>query len=356
MTLATFTSSASLIDLGAQADALPSRIELMPIGNIDLQDERGVVGAVTDAQALIARSMAAAKGGILPIDFDHGLDNEERGDRRAAGWITALDVQGDRIMATVEWTTDGAASLKGRMFRFISPTFTAPKEGGEVGLILRAGLTNNPALPELAKVASQQETPTMPKWLKQLAAKLGMPEETDEAKILAAAETKIDEANRAEPIVTAAGLTGALTETAATAIEAKLKTGAASVEPDPTKFVPMATFEATSQKLARLQETVGTNEVAVAIQKATADGKLAPAMNGWAEEYAKKDLDGFKTWAASAPVLVDGERKTPEGDPTPSPITLSEAERQVIAATGVTEEAFLATKQGKKPDPKKKDA
>jgi phage I-like protein len=347
----TFTAGAMVLPLSGEA--LPSRIELIPVGDLRLGDERGLVGQITNPAALIQRTMAAAKGGVLPVDFAHGMDGQGTGDTRAAGWITALDVEGDRIMATVEWTPVGTEALQGRIYRFISPTFTVPEEGGEAGLILRAGLTNNPAFRELAKVASLQENPKMPQWLTQLAAKLGMPEETDETKIMAAAESAINQAGNAAPIITAAGLTGVLTETAATAITAKITASSESGEPDPAKYVPIAAVSELTGQLASLRAEVSGDKADTIVTAAVKEGKVTPALEPWARKYAASDLEGFKTWLAGAPVVVDGTTVTPPGDASLSAGKLTAEERQVITATGISEEAFLATKQGKAPAKKK---
>ena len=343
-----FTSSTEV--LPKPGGALPSRIEIMPLGPLRLDDQRGEVGRLTDAASLVARTMAAAKGGVLPIDFGHGMDGLGTGDQRAAGWITGLDVEKDRVMATVEWTLPGEQALRDRTYRFISPTFTVPTDGGEVGVILRAGLTNNPAFRELAKLASTQEKTSMPQWLKLLAAKLGMPEETDEAKIAAAAESAIDQAGRAAGIVTAAGLTGDLTETAATAITAKI----AASTPDPAKFVPVEAVRQLTGDLASLRQQIDGDKAQAVVAAALASGKVPPSLEEWAATYAASDLKGFETYLASVRPIVGGGRVTPDGKPPNGDGILSAEERSVCAATGVSEAAFLATKQGK-PLPQKKE-
>lgn len=346
-----FTSAAQV--LAFSEGALPARIELMPTGALRLDDERGHVGQITDAAALIARSMTAAKGGVLPIDFGHGMDGLGGGDQRAAGWITALSVDGPRIMADVEWSSSGEAALKGREYRFISPTFTVSPSTKEASLILRAGLTNNPAFRELAKVASTQETKTMPKWLEQLAAKLGMPNEADEAKILAAAEGAIDQAGHAASIVTAAGLTGTLTETAATAISAKITASATPGTPDPAKYVPIQAVSELTAELASLRSEVQGDTAERLVTAAMSDGKVSPALKDWAVSYAKSDMPGFKTWLASTPVVLDGKAQTPTGEPVVIAGKLTAEEKAICAATNISEEAFLATKEGKSLTPKK---
>ena len=347
----TYHGSSQTITL--EGDTLPDRIELIPTGALRLKDQRGLVGQISDPAALIERSMSAATAGILPIDFDHGMDGLGMSDGRAAGWITGLSVEGQRIFANVEWTPAGAEALRGKTYRFISPTFTINDQTREAHLILRAGLTNDPAFSELAQVASNQEE-EMPQWLTNLASLLGMEDETDEAKIAAAAETAIGQVRHIDALVTAAGLTGPLTETAATAITAKITAAGSNGEPDPAKFMPIsAVTELTAELTAEVaslrkerNEDVSERLVASAMQS----GKVPPALEDWAKGYAAKDADGFKTWLASAPVLVSPQPVVPNTIPAKTGTDgLSDDERAVCAATGVSPEAFLATKAGKKP-------
>ena len=88
------------------ADA-PSRIELIPTGAFRTADRRGEF-SIDDAAEVISASLAAAPGGQMCVDFGHGIHGG--GERRssAAGWITGLEQEGDRIMAAVEWTPEGA--------------------------------------------------------------------------------------------------------------------------------------------------------------------------------------------------------------------------------------------------------
>lgn len=195
----------------------------------------------------------------------------------------------------------------------------------------------------------------MPQWLKDLAAKLGMPDETDEAKIMAAADGLINQAQLLAPIIAAAGLTGDLTEAGATAIVTKMTASAKSGDPDPAQFVPMSAFQELQSNLAALQTDVAGQTSSRLVATAMSDGKVTPAMKSWAEGYAAKDADGFKQWLAAAPKIVDGD-KVLVGQPPVDEGELTADEKMVCAATGVSEEAFLATKTGKKPVTAKEEA
>lgn len=115
--------------------------------------------------------MALAPGGVLPIDFDHrSFAGQGKSESRAAGWISGLSVEGDRIMASVDWMPEGRKALEERAYRFISPVFDN-LPSGEVVRIGGAGLVNNPALPQLRQLASQEQNMDP---IKQIAGLLGI--------------------------------------------------------------------------------------------------------------------------------------------------------------------------------------
>lgn len=331
-------------------NALPTQIELIPLGSLVLRDGRGEVGRLTRPDQVIASSMATAPSGVMPIDFDHAIDGKGSGDGRAAGWITGLTRKGDRIMASVEWTKLGAEALRDKTYRFISPTFYFETRGGEVSHIARAALTNNPALGELKQLASYQEEETMPKWLKEMASALGLADDADEATIAAAAGVAIGQVEHVGGIVTAAGLTGPLDEAKATAITVKVTAASetsGAAEPDPSKFVPMAMFASMQTQLNELTNSVANSTASQAVTAAMKSGKLTPAMGDWANGYAASDPAGFDAWLVNQPVIASAQGLIPALQPAAEAGALSAVEKAVCASSGISEEAFLATKTGK---------
>lgn len=327
----------SICALAALPSDPPDWIELLPVGDFRLGDGRAApTMRVLDPAEVIRTSLASAAGGILPIDFDHrSFAKQGEQDSRAAGWITALKVEGQRIMASVEWTADGRAALEGRAYRFLSPVFKHLKDG-RVVVIEGAGLVNIPALPQLRQLASKESPDMNP--IEEIAGVLGLAaDKPDEivARVtaLAATETKL------ASITKAAGVTG---EDAVTQVCARLTAKA----PDPAAFVPMAAFQEVQTQLASLQKDVQGDKVEAALERARDAGKLVPAMEEWATQLASKDLDAFEGWAAAAPVVVTlGERKLAGRQPPEiDPGKLTAVERQMASAMGVSEEAFLATR------------
>lgn len=315
--------------------SLADRIELIPVGRFKTADARPAFH-ITDASAVIAASLAAAPGGMLPIDFDHRtFAGQGRADSRAAGWITALAVEGDRIMASVDWTPEGRKALEDRSYRFVSPVFKNRKSG-EVVLIEGAGLVNSPALPQLRQLASKDEDMDP---ILQIAGLLGLSADTPDAIVARVTALAATEAQLAS-ITQAAGVSGA---DAATQICARLTAKA----PDPARFVPMAAFEALQTQMAALQEDMGKSKVDAALEAAREAGKLTPDLEDWACQLASRDLGAFEGWAKVAPVRVNlGDRQLAGKRPPVKTADdgLDALERQVAARMGVSEAAFIAAR------------
>lgn len=333
-----------LVTLAASAETgRVTRIELIPVGDIGMRDGRGSFH-LPNAADVIARSMAAAPGGELPIDFDHALDGKGDGNGLAAGWIKELTVEGDRIIANVEWTDVGAKAIEAKHYKFISPVFSYAPKTRQVLRIERAGLTNNPAMPQLRKIAASCQENNMDPDLIKVAEAFGLTAEAAPADIIAAAQAAVTATKGAEKIVTAAGLTGNLTDEAATAICAKLSDPAEVDEPDPTKYVPIAVVEDLNKQVASLTAGIAEDRAEKVITAAQEAGKLPPAQLDWAQAYASKDPDGFAAWCQNAPVVASAQTVVPGGEPKPAKGELTEAEKAICAATGVDPAQYLAVR------------
>ena len=312
------------------------QVELIPVGPFRTADNRPAF-RIDDAAGVIAASLAAAPGNVLPIDFDHRSFAKQGGaDSKAAGWITAMDVKGDRIMASVEWTAEGRSALEGRSYRFLSPVFKN-RPDGQVVLIEGAGLVNTPALPQLRQLASKE--PLMDPIAK-IAGALGIAADKPDdivARVtaLAASETQL------ASILAAAKVTG---DDAARQICARLSSSTV----DPTQFVPKASFDELQTQFASLQKDVTSGKVEAALEKARDEGKLTPDLETWATQLASKDLAEFEAWAKVAPVRVElGGRRQLAGKVPPARTGdgLDPLERQIASRMGVSEADFLKTRK-----------
>ena len=327
--------------LAALPASAPDRIELIPVGAFKTADDRSPGFRLDDPAKVISRSLNLAAGNVLPIDFDHrSFAGQGAADSRAAGWITAMTVEGDRIMASVEWTEEGRSALAGRSYRFISPVFKN-RPDGQVVLIEGAGLVNNPALPQIRQLASKEPQMDL---AKEIGGKLGLPADQP-AQIIARVATLLNTETQLASILAAGKVTG-LGEDATRQICARLAT--ASAEPDPAKFVPMESFTTLQTQFASLQKEVGDGKVDAALQLARDEGKLVPADEPWVRNLASRSMEDFEAWRKTAPVRVDltGHSRLSGRQPPAKTEAdgLSALERQVASRMGVSHEAFLKTR------------
>lgn len=123
-----------------------TRIQIAKLGNFE-HARYGKFSITEDQVALWKANLAKLPGGQAPIDLDH---SPERGKgTEAAGWITDIDIEDGKPMASVEWTPLGKAALSEKRYRFVSPTYGEAKDetGKEIGeTLVGAGLTNRPHL------------------------------------------------------------------------------------------------------------------------------------------------------------------------------------------------------------------
>lgn len=94
------------------------------------------------------KNMADLQDGRIPIDYDHAP--EKGGATKAAGWITALKLAGEKVIASIEWTAEGAQSIRDRYWLYVSPSFTdhyTDEQNKDRGpALLGVALTNRPFL------------------------------------------------------------------------------------------------------------------------------------------------------------------------------------------------------------------
>lgn len=333
-----------------EAPAAGGWVQLLPLGKFQARDGRGpwVIADKAAADQVVAATQAWAGKQDLVIDYDHQSEHAlqvQGGVAPAAGWISEVQARADGIYGKVEWTAACSAKLADREYRYISPVFTFSKgpagAASPVVKLMRAGLTNNPTLAELAAVAalSPDEEDDAPVDLKAIAKALGLADTAtfDECVAACSANTKASASVKA--IAKAAGLEEAAGETAICAAIA------AKGEPDPAKFVPMAAFTELQTAVTGLQ-TAGVEEKAVAaVTAAMAAGKVSPAMKDWALGYARKDLDAFGTFIAAQPKVVASQTPAGGREIIGDAETLTEEEAAICAQLGADPKIYLELKK-----------
>lgn len=193
--------------------ATTSRIQVAQLG--DFKDPRygrfSITRKMVDSwKALLSDYF---QGGV-PIDYDHATD--KGGSSEAAAWIKSIALDGERVMADVEWTPEGAQAVRDKRWLFISPTFVGDfkdQQGRSLGpALLRAALTNSPFLRSMPAISLSaaplfaqpdpraDSRPPMPDIdTTKLLEALGV-DEPDEAKLLEAVEKlKADAAAKSDP-------------------------------------------------------------------------------------------------------------------------------------------------------------
>lgn len=315
-------------DLPPGVVARETWIKLMSAGDIAARDGRA--WKLTDAAAVVAASLNLAAGADLPIDYEHQTDYAAGNGQPApaAGWIRELSARNDGIWARVEWTDRACQMLNNREYRYISPTFQHTKSG-VVQQILRAALTNNPALdlPALAKSQPKTKEDHMQKSLiEKILAKLKLSHAADESQVdqalaaldetapkdtllarLASTVGLADTAEADELVAKVTALAKAKTAAASRAAAPDLspaESGAPQAEPPPDKYVPREEFDRIAKALATLQTEQTTARATAAVDAAVNAGKITPATRSWATSYATADAEGFARYVAAAPVIV----------------------------------------------------
>jgi len=289
----------------------PEWVELIPAGTFSGRDGRGPY--ILDIEAVLA---AFAKAGVdLPIDYEHQtlVAADKAGPVPAAGWIVELQARDGALWGRVRWTEEAAQLIASRAYRYLSPVFRHDKTGRVLALE-GAGLTHYPNL-DLTPVAHSQG----------------------------------DDMTDLTPIAQALGVAGddaaSVEQLAAHAQRLKTELDAARHAPDPSQWVPMSQHKAVADELAALQAQIAAEKAEAAVTEAMRAGKIAPALKDWALAYASRDPEGFAAFAAVAPVIVGTDKAARPVASNAGNEALTDEDRYVCAALGISEQDFAAHKQ-----------
>jgi len=265
-----------------------------------------------DRQAFeLVRAGIEKRGNEIVWDYEHQTLTQAKAP--AAGWIKELRwTDGVGIEARVEWTEEAAEYIAKKEYRYFSPVFMVNKKDKRVSGLHSVALTNSPKTnnltPLLAKLgAEHQPTPEDDmEFLKQLIAKLGLADDATEDQVLAVVDglnekSKTVAAKEVIPpdVITALGLKDS---DDASVVVASIH----ALKQTEKGMVAKADFDA-------LKATLATRDANEAVAGALKAGKITPDQKDWATEYAKRDLTGFNTFVAKAPVVIPTD-KLPDGD------------------------------------------
>ena len=312
-------------------NGVPELIQLIPHGSHHTDK-----GSFTLDEAGLREVMDVFNGrkNQMAIDYEHqSLTGAEA---PAAGWIERLvdrGVQG--LWAEVRWTERAREYLRGREYRYLSPVFLKEAASGRVMRLLGAGLTNRPAIDGMEPVVNSEGFPPGKnkevEKMKKLLVALGLDVEATEGQAIEAVNTLKSEAEAsvAKDVLDALELEEGSTHSEVLGTVMAFKRG----------HELAGELKGQVEELSRkLQHSEADDLVAAAMR----EGKLTPAQEGWAREFAGRDPEGFATFAAKAPSVVPfGQMEAVRSSGAMAETAgLDQMQRIVNSLTGVSDELF----------------
>lgn len=274
----------------------------------------------------------ASRGNEVVFDYEHASVLGKQA-APASGWIKELTwEEGLGIRARVEWTEQAAAFIAKKEYRYFSPVFFVRKSDGRVCGLDSVALTNRPRTTNLTPILAKLEWENNEETImdrKQLIAALGLKEDATDVDIIQAVATlgiKLPEAKETIKEVVPTAVIAALglkesddVSTIVAHIHAKNQAGTGAVSRD---------------EFLKLQASLAERDASDAVTAAMKAGKIAPAQEDWATNYAKMDLKGFNTFVAMAPVVVP-VNQLPGYTPSTDTTVNTEAVAHVASLMGV---------------------
>jgi len=285
-------------------------IHIMPSGEFSGRDGRGP-WAMHNADAVIAASAAFAGKKPIPVDYDHQIDMAAKNGQPApaAGWIKQLQARNDGLWGLIEWTSKASAHLTAKEYRYLSPVFNHTPSG-EVTRVLRAALTNNPALELTALTSAQGADMQAQDSMVELRSLLGLAGDADMTAIIQAVRD--------------------------------LTAAACSTQPDVNHQETIASVTMAFQQKA--EETA----LATSVDLAIIQGHILPVHKEIALALCGNDKGKFDQFVATVSPFLKGIRGMQTGGIAPElrgsnerPAHLDETAKAVCRALGHSQEEFI---------------
>ncbi len=326
-----------------------------------------------------------ANGVDLLIDYHHAstLPPAAENLARAAGWIQEMELRQDgaELWGKVMWTTQASNAIRQREFRYLSPVlrFNAPDRvsGEPVPLqIPSVALTNTPFLTELEALndtaGANAGTPTTPDMggesmtliemlaqaldltPEQVASKLGLTE-TDDAAVaksllglaerVAALEADAAEETPAvsEEVANALGVATMATVNDVHGAIIRLKAPGAGLGAVRTRLgLEESASEADiCNAIGTLQTSHRSSEAEELVDRAVADGKIAPAHRDYYLGHARERFDATRDVINSMPVLTAAPDLSDRQDTKPG---MTDPEAHIARLLGLTAEQMAGAR------------
>ena len=221
-----------------------------------------------------------ANGADLPIDYEHQNDNPDaklNGPVPAAGWIKEMRADDGGVWGRVEWTATAAEMIGRKEYRYLSPVLVYHPKTRQIVKLNGAGLVHTPNL-YLTALASQEP---------------GMIPDKSKQK-----PSDGDPSGLAAFVAMVADLLGLPPETPQEELFAKLK-AKIGADPDPAKFVPVATVQAMLSERNLSIATASEERASLKVAEALRTGHISPALKDWATALCRSDEASFDRFLES---------------------------------------------------------
>ena len=289
----------------------PELISILPLGHVVSQKGEFDV----DAESFEAMKAQIAQRGVdLVVDYEHQTLTGERAP--AAGWVKELLLEDGQIKARVEWTLPAKQYLENKEYRYLSPVITVRKADSKATGLHSLALTNTPAIEGMTPIVNSQHFKggqNNMDIIKELAKLLGLGEDATEEQVVEAFKACVAENKSLKEQPGGDGKTQPPAEpenvvaNKAVCELLGLKAGA------PTEDVTAAIMELKggivggvnlALELKALKQREAERDADAAVELALKSGKITPAQQEWAREYALTAPKGFKAFVEKAPQVV----------------------------------------------------
>lgn len=294
----------------------PAQIVLIPDGRNERSDgERIIVDAASAADAIAAFK---AGGVDLVIDREHATLGTEipkymtrDGSAPAMGWIKHDQLEyvpSKGIVGPVEWTDEGAAMIRGRKYRYLSPVTITGPDDRLIGLH-SAGLVNTPAIRGMPPVVNKDSL-NKEQNMNEVRKALGLQDGADESAIVRAIgelRTQASAASGATALRVSVCKALAVAENVNDdSIVSAIGTLRAN-QANPREYVPMAQHTAMTERVTKLEGELFTNKSAGFVERGMKAGKIVEANKSMWERLYKADPAAAEKDLETSPVIAPKE-------------------------------------------------
>lgn len=308
------------------ADA-PARVPLIPAGE-QLVGRDGRAWTWDAESRQMVQANFAARGLPLAIDVNHSSERKApKGEESPAyGWVERIKLVEGALVGEVEWTPRGLQAVQHREYRFLSPVFEYDPATGRIVRLTSVALVNEPNLRLPALNQEQSVNRMMTAAILAALAALDIPAEATDEQIV-----------------------DRLTQIKADLDKARAMNAA---QPSLDRYVPRADYDALATRAANAETALRQRDadahkalVDTEIDAALKAGKITPATVDYhrASCADQSGLQRFRAFVAAAPVIGDALPQL-DGKPAATATALNATEREICAAMGISEAAFLASR------------